>query len=616
MSFFAELKRRNVVRVGLAYAVIGWLLAQIAEFAFENFGAPEWVLKSFVVVLLLGMPLALFFAWAFEMTPEGLRREKDIDRSESITHVTRRKLDYVIVITLVLAVIYFAWQQQVTDERPVNTATSDPVDHQPGKRSIAVLPFVNMSSDEEQEWFADGLTEELLNALARMPDLLVAARTSSFRFKGSDDDIPTIANALGVAHVLEGSVRKGKDRIRITAQLIRATDGFHLWSETYDSDLDDVIQIQENVAIEIARALETAMDPAALKRMASVGTASVPAYEAYLEALAFSARGVDTGNEDYFLRQMASLERARDLDPGFASAHWRTAFAWLTQMQVSSIGGVLTDDSPAERRKNYRDAIAKALATEKDDRRKIRYRAFDAWFELRLNDSLRLVDEYLALNPNDYDTLELKLGLLMDIGDHENAKQVAQQLARVGGDDPQSLQSAMSIMVFAGDTAGARTISEKALQRYPDNAFILYQAHRAFLWDGAVDEARPLVAAIEGKEMRLYNVELVRLRQACADKRSDVAEAVLARLEALAAIDANDSLWIPYHLVGQPAKADAQLMRYDDAELYYELLNHLSYPFFDPKSFPNFRALLERQGVPVKKPIPIPFACAAIGSDA
>lgn len=612
MSFFAELKRRNVVRVGLAYAVIGWILAQIAEFAFENFGAPEWVLKSFVVVLLLGLPLALFFAWAFEMTPEGLKREKDVDRSKSITGQTGRKLDFVIVAALVAGFGYFIWQQQGPgeDAKPgttagVEAATTD----DPDSRSIAVLPFVNMSSDEEQEWFADGLTEELLNALARAPDLLVAARTSSFRFKDSSDDIQTIARALGVAHVLEGSVRKGRDRIRITAQLIRANDGFHLWSETYDSALDDIIQIQENVAIEIARALETAMDPEALGRMVSVGTASVPAYEAYLEALAFAARGVDTGNDDYFLRMIASLERARDVDAKFAAAHWRAAQAWLNQMQVSSIGAVLTDDSPADRRKKFRDAINQALATEKDESRKIRHRAFEAWFELRLNDSLRLIDEYLALHPNDYDALELKLGLLMDIGDYENAKIVAQQLARVGGDDPQSLQWAMSILVFAGDTAGARTMSEKALERYPDSAFILYQAHRAFLWDGAVDDARPLVRAIEGKELQPFNVELVRLRQACADGQIGSAEAAFARIEALASQDANLDLWIPYHMMKGPKEADALLLHFDEADLLYELSNHLSYPYFDPLQFPNLRALLERQGIELKKPIKIPFRC-------
>ncbi|MDX1509494.1 MAG: hypothetical protein R3358_14500, partial [Woeseiaceae bacterium] len=215
MSLFSELNRRNVVRVGVAYAVIGWVLAQIAEFAFENFGAPDWVLKSFVVVLLLGLPIALFLAWAFELTPEGVKREKDVDRSRSITRTTGRKIDFVIIGALVVAVAYFAWERQqgqgdtANDVSVVATADAAPDGTDSAVvRSIAVLPFVNMSNDESQEWFSDGLTEEILNALARTPDLLVAARTSSFQYKGRNEDVQTIAAELGVAHILEGSVRR------------------------------------------------------------------------------------------------------------------------------------------------------------------------------------------------------------------------------------------------------------------------------------------------------------------------------------------------------------------------------------------------------------------------
>jgi TolB-like protein len=262
-----ELKRRNVVRVGAAYLIVAWVLAQIADLGLENFGAPEWVIKTILFLLVLGFPLALFFAWAFELTPEGLKREKDVDRSKSITPLKDRKLDFFIIGALLVALGYFVWERQsLVDEvesamTPVATEAEDTSAPPRNERSIAVLPFVNMSSDPEQEWFADGLTEELLNALARAPDLLVAARTSSFKFKGTTEDIPTIAKALGVAHILEGSVRRGRDRLRVTAQLVRASDGFHLWSQNYDRKPDDVIAIQEELAVEIVRALDTAMDP-------------------------------------------------------------------------------------------------------------------------------------------------------------------------------------------------------------------------------------------------------------------------------------------------------------------------------------------------------------------
>jgi TolB-like protein len=296
VGFFRELKRRNVVRVGIAYVVIAWLAVEVGGVLFDTFGTPDWVLKTVIVLIAIGFPFALLFAWAFEITPEGVKKTRDVPVSASVTSSTGRKLDFVIIATLaVVALSYFIWErlsrdaaapiesEQLAEAQPAELAV-DPAEAEaaPVNRSIAVLPFVNMSSDTEQEWFADGLTEEILNSLARTPDLLVAARTSSFGYKGSSESIPSIATELGVDHVLEGSVRKGGDRLRITAQLIRADDGFHLWSETYDRTPDDIIAIQEEIAIRIATALETAMDPEALAEMMSAGTGSVPAYEAYL----------------------------------------------------------------------------------------------------------------------------------------------------------------------------------------------------------------------------------------------------------------------------------------------------------------------------------------------
>jgi len=254
-NIFSELKRRNVIRVALAYIVTAWLLLQLTDVVLNNIEAPAWLFQSIMLLLAIGFPIAVLFAWAYEMTPEGLKKEKEIDRSQSITPATGRKLDFIIIGMLVLALGYFLWERQSYVSPPNEVASVD--SGSAIKRSIAVLPFINMSSDQEQEWFADGLTEEILNALARMPDLLVAARTSSFNFKGSTTPIQEIATTLGVAHVLEGSVRRGGDRLRVTAQLIRANDGFHLWSETYDRNPNDVIAIQEDVAIAIANALET-----------------------------------------------------------------------------------------------------------------------------------------------------------------------------------------------------------------------------------------------------------------------------------------------------------------------------------------------------------------------
>jgi len=310
MSLFAEIKRRNVVRVGAAYALVGWVIAQIAEFAFENFGAPDWVLKSVVVILLLGLPLALFFAWAFEMTPEGLKREKDVDRSESITPQTGRKLDRAIIGVLVVALGWFAWDKFFVADEEVSAEPT-------------VQPFVAMSSGPDDEYFADGLTEEILNSLAQLPELLVTARTSAFSFKGRDIPVQEIATALGVRHIVEGSVRKSGERLRVTAQLIRANDGFHLWSETYDSTSADTIAVQENIAEKIAVAMDIVLDEGKREAMRQAGLRDVEAFTLYQKGLDFYNRahgdmhqitGLRQAN-DYFEQVMA---RVPDFAPVYA----------------------------------------------------------------------------------------------------------------------------------------------------------------------------------------------------------------------------------------------------------------------------------------------------------
>jgi TolB-like protein len=236
----------------------------------------------------------MLFAWAFEMTPEGLKRESEVDRSQSITPQTGKKLNLTITVVMALALGYFAYdkfvlsadRETVAIESAVEEATAQAMTEQAATeealaesdKSIAVLPFVAMSSGEDDEYFADGLTEEILNALTRLPDLLVTARTSAFAFKGKNLEIPVIAKALGVQHVVEGSVRRSGERIRVTAQLIRAQDGFHLWSDTYDRTLEDIFAIQEEIAQSIARALDVVLDDEMREVMARTGTRNVDAF--------------------------------------------------------------------------------------------------------------------------------------------------------------------------------------------------------------------------------------------------------------------------------------------------------------------------------------------------
>ncbi|NNE04399.1 MAG: adenylyl cyclase, partial [Xanthomonadales bacterium] len=322
MSFIKELKRRNVFKVGIAYAVVAWLILQVADVMIDNIGAPDWLFRAIVLVLALGFPLVLVFAWAFELTPEGIKREKDVDRSQSIAPQTGQKLNYAIMAVMALALGYFIWDKfSASAPEPVASAS----DEQVIDKSIAVLPFVNMSADENNEYFSDGLSEELLNLLAKVDGLKVAARTSSFKFKNSDDDIADIGQKLNVATILEGSVRKHGNQARITAQLIKVDDGFHLWSETYDRNLDNIFQVQDEIARAIVDALKLPLLGQDEQAVAASSASSFEAYDLYL----LGRHHYRQVNEQGFKKAVEYFTRATDVDPDYAPAWSGLADAYL-----------------------------------------------------------------------------------------------------------------------------------------------------------------------------------------------------------------------------------------------------------------------------------------------
>jgi TolB-like protein/Tfp pilus assembly protein PilF len=322
LSLFDELKRRNVFRVAIAYIVVAWLVLQVADVVLNNIEAPGWVFQVIMLVIALGFPMVLVFAWAFEMTPEGLKREADVDRSQSITSKTGRKLDYTIIGMLVLVAGYFIWESRFSS-RPANQPTADAVmassaeaeaaiEEASRDNSIAVLPFADMSPDKDQEYFTDGLSEELLNLLAKIPELRVAARTSSFQFKNQTGDIADIGKQLKVAHILEGSVRKAGDRVRITAQLIKTDDGYHLWSDTWDRTLDDVFAIQDEISSAVVDALKITL----LGEAPKVVETNPEAYALYLRGkYLFNQR-----TEEAWLRAEEAFRKSIEIDPGYAAA--------------------------------------------------------------------------------------------------------------------------------------------------------------------------------------------------------------------------------------------------------------------------------------------------------
>ena len=616
-QFFSELKRRNVVRVGFAYAVVGWLVFQIGEVLFPTFGAPEWIFKSLILIIALGFPFALLFAWAFELTPQGIKKTAEVDADVSITPSTGKKLNVVTIVALVAALGYFIWERQSYDQLPESVAGANPAEYTapgqstsraPGKRTIAVLPFVNMSSDKEQEWFADGLTEEILNSLARTPDLLVAARTSSFAYKGSNEDITKIADALGVAHVLEGSVRRSDDRLRVTAQLIRASDGFHLWSENYDRSIADLIDIQENVAFEIASALETAMDPEALASMVSAGTSSIPAFEAYLQGLAYGVSTIQTGDAYLFLSAREAFERAIELDPEFSKAYWRLANFWDVQLSTTNIISGLTDFSRQEMTARYDDAIDQAIRFEDDEANSFFYRAHKARHELKFSQALRLNTEYLKRRPLDQVAQNLQLELLAMQSPNEEILDAIKTFAEVDGHDVIVTQASITRLLFTGDKAYLREFSKRAADQFPDQAFVQYQAHRGLLWAGDIDGATRLMPTILSSDLPEDSRYLVLLRQACAENRADDALRMYERGLRQFAGDYS-IIWLSHLIMGDSEAAIATLQELDKADDLAGLADFLTYGYFDPSQYPNLQTLLENQGIQGGEPVVPPYQC-------
>ena len=339
MNLFTELKRRNVFRVGLAYLVVSWFLLQIMDIVIPILILPDWVARFIFLLLAVGFIPVLIAAWAFELTPDGLKKEKDVDRSQSIAPQTGRKLDRTIIIVLVLALSYFAYDKFLTaspDGSPgAPSLTTASAEQTPGQvsspalntdeKSVAVLPFINMSDDAENEYFSDGISEELLNVLVRVKGLRVPSRTSSFTFKGSDKKLADIGRELQVDHILEGSVRKSGDRIRVTAQLIEVNTDTHLWSETYTRELDDIFAVQDEIAQAIVSALKVTLTGNDQAPIQTRSTASVEAYNKYL-------LGRHLWNQRTPASLLASVEPLREaiaLDPQYGRAWEALADAYV-----------------------------------------------------------------------------------------------------------------------------------------------------------------------------------------------------------------------------------------------------------------------------------------------
>ena len=359
MSFVSELRRRNVFRVAAAYLVVGWLLTEVLTTILPTLGAPEWAARAVILIFAFGFIPAVILSWFYEITPEGIQRDHEVDPDDPGTHRVARKFEKITIAAAVILIIFiglFSARYTADDSAELDTAIVD--------TSVAVLPFVNMSDDADNEYFSDGLTETLLHMLAQIPDLKVAARTSSFAFKGQNKSIQEIARSLEVAHVLEGSVQRAGDRVRVTAQLIRASDGFHIWSEVYDRTLDDIFGIQDEIAAKVGSALSASLLGDGVEtQLAGVTTYDADAYDLYLQARKARAKYSYGGLQE----AEDLLKGALLIDPDFTDAKIELASSYIHQWETGLMDQrqalaeiIAMTDQALDQRPD--DPVAKALS--------------------------------------------------------------------------------------------------------------------------------------------------------------------------------------------------------------------------------------------------------------
>ncbi|MGB5487209.1 MAG: tetratricopeptide repeat protein, partial [Lysobacterales bacterium] len=379
MSLFNELKRRNVFKVGIAYIIIAWVLMQIGDTLGPALLLPDWINSALAFFLLLGFPLALFFAWAFEMTPEGVKKQKDVDRSESITSQTGRKLDYTIIGLLAVALIYFVWEarfeneppseavaqtKSVTEAETVVAAITNEPEQAVTRQSIAVLPFDNRSALEEDEFFVDGIHDDLLGTIAKIGSLKVISRTSVMEYKDTNKKIPVIAKELGVANILEGGIQRSGNQVRINVQLIDAVADEHLWAEIFDRELtaENLFAIQSEISQNIANALKTVLSLEEKTRINTRPTDNLQAYDAYLRGRQLMA----TRKVDKLQEAVEEFGKAVAIDPEFALAWVNLADAnhLLAGYQATSLEAAIpVIESAISRAMSINDELGEAYAS-------------------------------------------------------------------------------------------------------------------------------------------------------------------------------------------------------------------------------------------------------------
>ena len=496
MSFFEELKRRNVFRVAIGYAITAWLLLQFIDLVLENVNAPDWVMQVFMLALAIGFPLAIFFAWAFEMTPDGVKRESEVDRSQSIAKTTGRKMDRNIIIAMALALAYFAYDkfsgsepyspaQPAEESAEVVMETPAPTISRASKtdeKSIAVLPLVNRSINAEDAFFAEGLHDELLTQLSRISALKVISRTSVMGYAGTTKRISEIGEELGVATLLEGGVQRSGDRVRINVQLIDAASDEHLWAEIYDRELtaDNLFDIQSDITQAIANALQAVLTGEEQQNLEQKPTENFEAYAYYLRGKAES-KGYGRRVQDID-RTIESFQTAIDLDPQFAEAYAALAIDWTEKFWSSNkLGDELQHALKALQR-------AQELAPESSETLTAEG-YYHYWGHLDYAQAIAAFDRALENEPGNYLALRGKAYALRRLGDFDKSIATMEKVISIDPLDPDMPADLGYTLMRKGQIERATVMMNRSITLAAEKPWSRFTRAELFLMQGSLEQA-------------------------------------------------------------------------------------------------------------------------------
>ena len=496
MSFFSELKRRNVIRVIVLYIITGWVILQAADLLSDILPVPEWTGTLVFTLLILAFPLVVGFSWVYEITPEGIKRESEITRERSITRQTGRRLEILIGVVAAIAIIVVVADRLVPERAEITeTRLARAIEEAGGMQadvdasSIAVLPFDDMSEAGDQTYFSDGLAEELLNLLAKLPELKVAARTSSFQFRGGGMGIPEIAESLGVRYVLEGSVRKQGDRIRVTAQLIDGETNFHEWSETYEREQDDIFEIQDDIARKVVAALHVVISSQSEVLLTQKSTEDINAFEAYLRGkdylrLPASDENLDSA-EQYFQSAIDIDNRYGDAYAGLCDSHrarfWMTYETDAFELAEAACNRALTI-SPRDpevlislgKIYNVSDQLERAeenflRAIEIDDSNSDAYEGLAGTYERqnRIEDAQIALERGIEVQPGYWGAHSAMGAFLFRVGQSDKALPYVQEAVDLSPNNARALSDLGAVLVMLGNFEQARDAWYRSLQIDP-----------------------------------------------------------------------------------------------------------------------------------------------------